>query len=364
MSVTALNKYKNATKLEVLDMDIKEITVEGYTKVVQTTLTSNVKSIISVHNVERGPALGGCRFYSYSSKEEALTDVLRLSEGMSYKSAMADLNLGGGKAVIIGNPHEVKTQQLLQKFGEFVDSLNGLYITAKDVGIEVKDLDIIATKTRYVRGLSQTSGDPSPVTAFGVYKGIKASVQFKWGSDSLAGKRVIIQGLGHVGLNVAKKLVNDGAVVFATDTNTKTLAAAVESLNIRPIGANDWQTTNAEIFCPCALGGILNKQNIKSLSDNGVKIIAGGANNQLLDMVKDGERIKAANILYAPDYIINAGGVINIACEIEGLNKNKAMEKTAQIYHTLLSIYERAARENKSTALVSLQMAREKLGLD
>jgi len=276
---------------------------------------------------------------------------------------MANLNLGGGKSVIIGNPSKNKSKELLERFGDFVNSLNGSYITAKDVGIEVEDLDIMATKTKYVRGLTGTSGDPSPVTAFGVFQGVKASAQFKWGDSSVRGKTVIVQGLGHVGIDTAKQLIEDGATVLATDINEETLKNAEQNYGIKPIGLNDWQSTKADIFCPCALGGIINKQSIKHLAENGVQIVAGGANNQLLDMVKDGERIKDAGILYAPDYIINAGGVINIACEIEGLDSNKALEMTSQIYDTVLAIYERATKENKPTSIVSLEMAREKLGL-
>lgn len=346
-------------------MKIKEIKVQNYEQVVETRLPGGVTSIISIHNTKMGPSLGGCRFYQYKTHQDALTDVLRLSEGMSYKSAMAGLPLGGGKAVIIGDPQKVKTEELLLAFGEFVDSLGGKYITAKDVGMEVADLDIVARKTKYVRGTSakNSSGDPSPVTAFGVFQGIRAAAQFKWANPSVKGKTVIVQGLGHVGLETAKHLLEEDAVVLATDINETTLKNAQKNYGIKPLGLNDWLTTKADIFCPCALGAVLNEQTIPKLAASGIQIVAGGANNQLKDMIRDGERLKNAGILYAPDYIINAGGVINVACEINGYSSRKALEMTARIYDTTLSIFERARRENRPTALVSLEMAQEKLGL-
>lgn len=347
-------------------MEIKEITVAGYQKIVQAELVPGVHSIIAVHNTKRGPALGGCRFYHYARFEDGLNDVLRLSEGMSYKSAMASLPLGGGKSVIIGDPQAVKSKKLLEAFGEFVDSLNGSYITAKDVGVSVADLDVIASKTEFCRGTSakESSGDPSPVTAYGVYQGIRAASQFKWGSPSVAGKKVVVQGLGHVGLETAKHLIEDGATVLATDLNKEALDKACQNYGIQAIGLEDWKSTTADIFCPCAMGGVLNEQTITSLKNNGIQVIAGGANNQLLNVQQDGERLKEAQILYAPDYIINAGGVINIACEIMNYSSSQAVEMTSKIYDTTLAIFERAAKENKPTAQVSLEMAREKLGLN
>lgn len=346
-------------------MQTKVIQEPGYEKIVEAELVPGVKSIISVHNTKFGPALGGCRFYNYSSEKAALTDVLRLSEGMSYKSAMADLPLGGGKSVIIGDPKKVKNEQLLEAFGEFVESFAGKYITAKDVGISVQDLDVIARKTKHVRGTSakESSGDPSPVTAYGVFQGIRASAQFKWGDPSVKNKNVIVRGLGHVGLEVAKHLIEDGAIVWACDINKDALKKAQKNYGINIIGLDEWKTKQAHIFCPCAMGAILNKETIANLAANKIQIIAGGANNQLLDVNKDGQRIKDAGILYAPDYIINAGGVINITCEILGYSSRKAVEMTSKIFDTTLAIFERARKENRPTAIVSLDMAKEKLEL-
>lgn len=347
-------------------MKTKVLDIPGYEKVVEGELAGGIKSIIAVHNTKLGPALGGLRFYPYHSDEEALTDVLRLSEGMTYKSALANLPLGGGKSVIIGDPSKVKSKELLESMGEFVDSLGGLYITAKDVGIEVEDLDIIAQKTKYVRGTSNenSGGDPSPVTAYGVYKGMKAAAKHRWGSDSLSGRKVVIQGLGHVGYGVAKLISEEGAHIYATDLNQNILSKGREELGLTPLTPDGWQSAKAEIFCPCAMGAIVNKQTIPNLVRNGIEIIAGGANNQLLDFQKDGWRLREHNVLYAPDFVINAGGIINVACELDGhYNEAIAMEKTEHIYDVLLEIFARADRENTPTAIIATNMGREKVGL-
>lgn len=346
-------------------MKTKTLNTPNYETVVQCDLTNDVQAIIAVHNTKLGPALGGCRFYNYASADDALTDVLRLSEGMSYKSAMAGLPLGGGKSVIIGDPQKQKSKELLEAFGEFVESLEGKYITAKDVGVGVEDLDVIASKTSYCRGTSAkgSSGDPSPVTAYGVYQGMRAAAKHHWGSPSLKGKTVIVQGLGHVGLETAKHVIEDGATVYGCDINPQSTKIASENYGIKIIDINDWSKTEGDIFCPCAMGAILNETSINALKNNGIQIVAGGANNQLLNVNDDGHRLKDADITYAPDYIINAGGVINIAMEITGGSPSDAIEHTAKIYEITLKILERAQKENKPTAQVSLEMAREKLGL-
>lgn len=347
-------------------MHTKEIKVPNYEQVLEAELAPGVTSIIAIHNTKLGPALGGCRFYHYKSKKNALTDVLRLSEGMSFKSALAGLPLGGGKAVIMGDPKKIKTDALLEAFGEFVDSFNGKYITAKDVGIEVEDLDVIARKTRHVRGTSdvKSTGDPSPVTAFGVYQGIRAAAQFRWGNPSLKGKTIIIQGLGHVGVETAKHLLEEGAIVLGTDIAKNKVEWAKNAYGIQPIGPDQWLTKKADIFCPCALGGVVNSKSIPRLKANGVQIVAGGANNQLLEPVEDGKRLVDAKILYAPDFVINAGGVINICyCEILGQTSKEALNKTLHIFDTTLTILKRAALEHEPTSVVAIQMAKERLGL-
>lgn len=347
-------------------MKTELLSIPGYEKVIKAELLPNVFSIIAIHSTNLGPALGGVRLYPYQSLEDTLTDVLRLSEGMSYKAALANLPLGGGKAVIMGDPELVKSKALFEAFGGFVETLNGQYITAKDVGIEIPDLDTIATKSIHVVGTSRkgSGGDPSPITAYGVYKGIKAAAKFKFKNDSLSGKRVIIQGMGHVGYSVAKYLRGEDAKVFATDLHQDKLAKFASELGLTALSAEGWQATEADIFCPCAMGATVNKQTIAALKANGIKIIAGGANNQLLDPFKDGQRLRDAGITYAPDYVINAGGLISVFAEIgRDYDLNFAMSKTDHIYDVLLEIFERADREDRPTAIISRELAREKIGL-
>lgn len=345
-------------------MHTKTLSVPGFEKVVEATLASGIKSIVAIHSTKLGPALGGVRFYSYSNHREALEDVCRLAEAMTYKAALADLPLGGGKAVIIGDPHQVKTIPLLEDFGCFVDSLGGSYLTAKDVGVTVKDLAIIARKTTHVTGteLKGSSGDPSPITAFGVYQGMLGAAQFVWGDASLRGKQIIVQGLGGVGWETAHYLVKEDAEVLAIEIDSGLLQAAKNELGIQPLPADSWELTEADIFCPCALGAVVHEKNIPKLAQNGIRIIAGGANNQLEDEERDGQLLHETGILYAPDYVINAGGLINIACEIEGYNADKARKMTQKIRTVLLKIFGRSQKENRSTALIAHELALEKMG--
>ncbi len=346
-------------------MNITEIKVNEYERIVKAELVSGVQAIIAIHNTRLGPALGGCRFYNYASIDDALTDALRLSEGMTYKSAMAGLPLGGGKSVICGDPEKVKSTELLLKFADFVDSQGGRYITAKDVGISVEDLDVMAQRTAHVRGTSakDSSGDPSPMTAFGVYQGMKASAQFLWKDSSLKGKRVVIQGLGHVGQGLVKHLAEEGATILACEIHEQSAKAMAQKYDVEIIGLNDWHKTKADIFAPCAMGAILDATTLPALNEMGIQIIAGGANNQLKDLEKDGEKARQLGLIYAPDYIINAGGIINIAGEVLNENQDWAYNKTKQIYTTTLTILERAQAENLPTSLIALKMARERVGL-
>lgn len=341
----------------------KTLPVPGFEKVVETTLTSGIKSIIAIHNTKLGPGLGGIRFYPYATEKEALEDVCRLAEAMTYKAALAGLSLGGGKAVIIGDPRKVKKTALLEDFGSFIDSLGGNYITAKDVGVTVKDMAIIARKTSHVTGteLKGSSGDPSPMTAYGVYRGMQAASQFLWQDPSLKGKRVIVQGLGGVGWETARYLVREEVDVLATEVNEKLLIHATDQLGIQPLPLDAWDSTPGEVFCPCALGAVVHSRNISQFAKNGIRIIAGGANNQLEDEIKDGRQLHEEGVLYAPDYIINAGGLINIACELEGYNPEKARQMTDRIYTVLIEIFERSRRENRPTSEIADQMALERL---
>ena len=271
---------------------------------------SGLKAIIALHNLNRGPALGGCRMWNYASEDEALTDALRLARGMTYKSALAGLPYGGGKAVIIGDSRTMKSPALFQAMGRFVETLGGRYIIAEDVGIGVADVQIMARETRHVAGTPEGgAGDPSPATAYGVYMGIKAAVKHKLGSDSLSGVTVAVQGLGHVGQSLCRYLSGDGAKLTVTDINQAAVAAMAGELGARAVEPDAIYGTAAEVYAPCALGATVNDGTIKVLR---MPIIAGSANNQLA-APRHGLELLKRGILYAPDYVINAGGVINLS---------------------------------------------------
>ncbi|MCS6837581.1 MAG: leucine dehydrogenase, partial [Bdellovibrionaceae bacterium] len=280
--------------------------------------TVGLKAIIAIHNTTLGPALGGTRMWDYKSEEEALIDVLRLSKGMTYKAAASGLNLGGGKAVIIGNPKTQKSEALFRAFGQFVNSLNGRYITAEDVGTCVTDMEHIFMETPWVTGIPKEfggSGDPSPYTAHGVLMGIKAAVAFHLKTDSLRGIRVAVQGLGHVGYHLVGYLIQEGAQILASDIDPeKVEKVKKEYPQVTIVSPQEILFSACEVLAPCALGGIVNDETIPKLK---CKIIAGGANNQLLER-RHGDHLKELGILYAPDYVINAGGLINVVVELEG----------------------------------------------
>lgn len=321
-----------------------------------------LRAIIGIHNTSLGPALGGTRMWTYASDLHALQDVLRLSRGMSYKAAISGLNLGGGKAVIIGNPRgELKTEAFMRRFGMFVENLNGKYITAEDVGTNTRDMEYIKMSTDHVTGLPISmggSGDPSPVTAYGTYLGMKASMKKLTGSDSLAGKRVVVQGTGNVGYYLCELLKNDGAVIFAYDIFADKLKAVVDKFGATPISENEVYSFDADIFAPCALGAILNADTIPQLK---YSIIAGGANNQLANEVEDGQRLKDRSILWAPDFLINAGGLINVYTELEGYDRDRAMAKAETIYDTTLRCYAYAEAHDITTSKASIALAQQRI---
>jgi len=320
-----------------------------------------LKAIIAIHDTTLGPALGGCRMWEYASEEAALEDALRLSRGMTYKAAIAGLNLGGGKAVILGNPKEIKSEALFRSFGRFVDGLGGRYITAEDVGTSVDDMEWVRVETNYVTGIAEVvggSGDPSPVTAMGAFHGIKACASYRWGSDDLEGKRVAIQGLGHVGYHLAKDLHAAGAELIVTDIDDARMQKVVEEFNATPIDCKDIYSAEADIFSPCALGGVVNDE---SLDNFQFEIIAGAANNQLEQEEKHGQALKARNILYAPDYVINAGGLINVANEIEGYNRERALKQARGIYEVLLEVFSIADEQNIPTYAASNHLAEQRI---
>jgi len=316
---------------------------------------SGLKSIIAIHNTNLGPALGGCRFWNYASDEDALTDVLRLSKGMSYKSAMAGLPLGGGKAVILGNPSLDKTPEKLMAFGRHVDQLNGRYITGEDVGTLPQDMVVVSTQTKYVTGIpsSKIKEECSYVTALGVFKGIEASALHKFGKSSLAGVKVSVQGLGQVGGWLVQLLHESGAVIYATDVNQDRLGKLQEKYRFHHVDLEDIYTLDVDVFAPCALGGVLNERTIPKLQ---CKIVAGCANNQLLSP-SDATLLMERDILYAPDYVINAGGLIHSYYELTGYDFEVVHNKLNEIPKTLRNVFKESEKKHQSTQEISDRMA-------
>ncbi|MDX2064056.1 MAG: Glu/Leu/Phe/Val dehydrogenase dimerization domain-containing protein [Bacteroidia bacterium] len=318
---------------------------------------TGLRAIIAIHNTVLGPSLGGLRFWHYAHEAEALEDVLRLSRGMTFKSSLAGIHLGGGKAVILGDASQLKTEALLRRFGKFVDNLGGKYYTAEDVNISVRDIETIRQETRYVAGLPEElggSGDPSPVTAYGVYLGIRACLKYQTGSESPAGKRVVVQGVGKVGSYLVEHLVKDGAQVFVHDIHPEAVAAVVNAHGVTPIAEADVVAFDCDVYAPCALGGGLSPHTIPKLKCG---IVCGGANNQLLEEQRDGEALKARGILYGPDFLVNAGGVINVYTELEGYNQKRALRKAEQIYDTCLKVLHEATDTDTTTHAAALQLA-------
>jgi leucine dehydrogenase len=320
-----------------------------------------LRAIIAVHSTVLGPGLGGCRMWPFKSDEEALVDVLRLSRGMTYKAAAAGLNLGGGKAVIIGDPKKDKNEALFRSFGRFVGSLGGLYITAEDVGSDMEDMELILTETSWVTGVSPAhggSGDPSPVTAFGVLQGIKSAVRWRFDEPSLSERSVAIQGLGNVGINLARFLREDGVKVFGCDMDPKSIAEA-EDLGVEIVPLDQIFDVDCDIFAPCALGAALNDDTIPRLR---CSIVAGAANNQLANEDVHGKLLDERGILYAPDYVINAGGLINVYNELGGnYNRERAMRMTRGIYLNLSRVFEIARSQEIPTHVAADRVAEERI---
>jgi len=322
---------------------------------------AGLRAIIAIHDTTLGPALGGTRMWNYSSYDDALRDVLRLSRGMTYKASVAGLNLGGGKAVIIGDSRTQKNEVLFRTFGKFVDGLAGRYITAEDVGTDVKDMEYVRMETKYVTGISKAlggSGDPSPVTAYGVYVGMKACAQHKWGTDSLKGRKVAVQGAGNVSKHLCEHLYNEGAEIFICDIQEDKVKKISSLMKVNIVNTSEIYDMDAEIFAPTALGGIINDTTIPRFK---FQIIAGGANNQLEDENRHGEMLHKKNILYAPDYVINAGGLINVANELEGYRQDRAMKQAEGIYEILMRIIETSKADNTPTHIASNKIAEERL---
>ncbi|MEL1244470.1 Glu/Leu/Phe/Val dehydrogenase dimerization domain-containing protein [Flavobacterium sp. DGU11] len=321
---------------------------------------TGLKAIIGIHNTVLGPALGGTRMWKYANEWEALNDVLRLSRGMTYKSAISGLNLGGGKAVIIGDSKVDKTPEMITRFGQFVDSLSGKYITAEDVGTTTADMDRIHEVTKHVTGISESiggSGNPSPVTAYGVYMGMKAAAMHQFGSNNLSGKKVLVQGTGHVGETLIDYLTKEGALVQIADINQ----AKMEEVAIKygaKIYEGDIYSADVDIYAPCALGATINDETINKLK---AKVIAGAANNQLAVEQVHGKILMEKGIAYAPDFLINAGGIINVYAEIVGYDKAEAMRRTENIYNTTLEIFHFAEANGITTQQAAMSIAQKRI---
>jgi leucine dehydrogenase len=346
--------------MEIFDMrefDEHELVLFGH------DAATGLRAIIAVHSTALGPAAGGCRMWPYGSTQEAVADVLRLSRGMSYKNAMAGLKFGGGKAVIIGDSRKAKTPELFAAFGRLVDSLNGRYVTAEDVGTTTADMAHVARVTRFVAGLGrapgEAGGDPGPKTALGVFLGIKAAVRFRLGRSDLAGVSVAVQGAGGVGYHLCGLLAAEGAQLSVADVRPATVQRVVDEFKARAVPAEEILAADVDVLSPCALGAVLDAHSIPRLR---ARIIAGAANNQLAHGV-DGAALLAAGILYAPDYVINAGGIISVAHEYYGgATEAHVVSDIQGIPVRLTEIFERARRENRATNLVADEMARERLG--
>ena len=323
-----------------------------------------LKAIVAIHNTNRGPALGGCRMWPYGSDEEALRDVLRLSRGMTYKSAISNLDLGGGKSVIIGNPRSDKSEALLKAFGRFLEGLSGRYIAAEDSGTSVADMKVISQETKHVAGIvdkatkegGTRSGDPSPATAYGTFVGLKAAVKQRLGRDDLSGLKVAIQGVGNVGFRLAKHLHEAGAKLWVTDIYADQVQRAVDELGATAVSSEEIFSLDVDVFAPCALGAIINDETLPRLH---ATVVAGAANNQLAEP-RHGEALMQHGILYAPDYVINAGGIIDVSYERYGFDNEKMMKHVEGIYDTLMEIFERAKLENRPTGVVADEIAEER----
>lgn len=319
------------------------------------------RAIIAIHNTDHGPALGGCRFWNYDSERGALDDALRLARGMTYKAAMAGLPLGGGKAVIIGDPRRDKSADIFRAFGRMVERLDGAYVTSEDVGTSVSDMEQVRGETTHVAGIETGSGDPSPVTAAGVYHGLKAAVRHRFGGDDLQGLRVAVQGAGSVGYHLCRMLHASGAELIVSDVSGRALERAVIEFGARAVSPHAIYDTAAEVFAPCALGASINSDTVPRLR---VGIVAGAANNQLAESV-DGLSLYRRGVLYAPDYVINAGGLINVSWDVlhrdRRYDRESAMAEVAKIDGTLTALFERASDEGRPTHEVADAIARDKL---
>ena len=357
-----VSEVLNTNELHKIDPVFGQLSFDNHEQIVFCNdKDSGLKAIIGIHNTVLGPALGGTRMWQYNNEWEALNDVLRLSRGMSFKAAITGLNLGGGKAVIIGDAKTQKTPELMRRFGEFVHSLSGKYITAEDVGMETSDMDLVREVTPYVTGISESkggAGNPSPITAYGVFMGMKAAAKYKFGTDILEDRTVIVQGIGHVGETLVEHLTNEGAKVIITDINEERLNEVSSKYGAQIYRGNDIYSEDVDIYAPCALGATINDQTVNKIR---AKIIAGAANNQLENENIHGKILQGNGIVYAPDFLINAGGIINVYAELENYGKTEIMRKTENIYNTTLEILNNADLNNLTTHQAALNIAQGRI---
>jgi leucine dehydrogenase len=319
--------------------------------------SAGYRGIIAIHSTVLGPALGGTRFWKYATDEEAIVDALRLARGMTYKNAVAGLNLGGGKSVIIGDNKTSDRELIFRAHGRILDRLGGRYITAEDVGTSTSDMDYVHMETDYVSGLAGRSGDPSPVTAHGVFRAIQASAKERWGSDDVSGRTITIQGCGHVGYFLAKELHEAGAKLVVTDIDAERIKRVVTEFGARAVGTDEIYSVQADLFAPCALGAIINDKTIPMLK---VEVVAGAANNVLLEE-KHGDALEKKGILYAPDYVANAGGVINVYSELAGWTSARAFRKADEIYETVLKVFAIAKSDKVPTYVAADRLAEQRI---
>lgn len=339
---------------EMMDKDYEQV-VFAHDK------QSGLKAITVIHDTTLGPALGGCRMWPYDNEEDALRDAIRLARGMTYKNAAAGLNLGGAKTVVIGDPKKDKSEAMFRALGRYVESLNGRYITAEDVGTTTQDMNEVYMETNYVTGTTDApgaSGNPSPVTAKGVYYAMKRTALEAFGSDDLKGKTISLQGAGNVARTLAELVHAEGAQIIVTDINQEAIDYLVDKVGAKAVGVDEIYDVQADIFAPCALGAILNDDTIPRLK---VKAICGSANNQLLDIDKHGKLLADKGIVYAPDYIANAGGVINVADELIGFNEERALNKVKKIYDQMSEVFKIAKAENITTAKAADRVAENRI---
>jgi len=341
---------------------LEQLSQSGHKKVVFCNDPSTgLKAIIAIHDTTLGPALGGVRMWNYSSEAEALEDVLRLSKGMTYKAAVAGLNVGGGTAVIIGDSRRQKSEALMRSFGRFVKNLNGEFIAGEDVGTTVRDMEYIRMETQHVTGVPESlggAGNPAPFTAKGVYLGIKACVKEVFGTDELAGRSVVVQGTGNVGEHLVELLRNDNVEVYVTDINEDRMRVIARKYKAKAIEADKIFTIGADIYAPCALGATVNERTIKTMK---FAIIAGSANNQLADEQVHGQLLHDKGILYAPDYLINAGGIISCYSELTGFGRKRTIQLTENIYEATKEVIKLSKSENIPTNLAASRLAEKRI---